>query len=194
MSVRFQSAAELAERDRRMKEEAPKLRAEAEAKAAKEAKEAAELAEKNKAPKVAVTLPADAKDVKQTNDSIKFTLGKGKAKAAIESLRGQFRDAGWKEDIASMAAHGRHALFLKRRRAECDCHLQRYGLYADRDQSFGFSRGTGSGEVEAEVRSQKSEVRSDEKSGERTWLAADVLRWRPRHRGLNLIARVEPTR
>ena len=41
---------------------------------------------------------------KQTNDSIKFTLGKGKAKAAIESLRGQFRDAGWKEEHASMAA------------------------------------------------------------------------------------------
>jgi len=104
VSVRFQSAAEIAELDRRIKEEAPKLRAAAEAKAAKEAKEAAELAEKNKPPKVAVTLPAGAKDVKQTNDSIKFTLGKGKAKAAIESLRGQFRDAGWKEEHASMAA------------------------------------------------------------------------------------------
>ena len=104
VSVRFQSATEIAERDRKMKEMAPRLRAEAEAKAAKEAKEAAELAEKNKPPKVAVTLPAGAKDVKQTNDSIKFTLGKGKAKAAIESLRGQFRDAGWKEERASMAA------------------------------------------------------------------------------------------
>ena len=104
VSVRFQSATELAERDRKMKEMAPRLRAEAEAKAAKEAKEAAELAEKNKPPKVAVTLPAGAKNVKQTNDSIKFTLGKGKAKAAIESLRGQFRDAGWKEAHASMAA------------------------------------------------------------------------------------------
>ena len=82
VSVRFQSATELAERDRKMKEMAPRLRAEAEAKAAKEAKEVAELAEKNKPPKVAVTLPADAKDVKQTNDAIKFTLGKGKAKAA----------------------------------------------------------------------------------------------------------------
>jgi hypothetical protein len=102
VSVRYQSAAEIAERDRRMKELAPKLRAEAEAKAAKEAKEAAELAEKNKPPKVAISLPADARDVKQTNDSIKFTLGKGKAKAAIESLRAQFRDAGWKEDHASM--------------------------------------------------------------------------------------------
>jgi hypothetical protein len=100
-SVRFQGAAEIAERDRRIKEEAPKLRAAVEAKAAKEA---AELAERNKVPKVAVTLPADAKDVKQTKDSIKFTVGKGKAKAAVESFRTQFREAGWKEDVASMAA------------------------------------------------------------------------------------------
>jgi hypothetical protein len=102
VSVRFQSAAEIAERDRRIKEMAPKLRAAAEAKAAQEAKEAAELAEKNKVPKVAVTLPTDAKDVKQTNDSIKFTVGKGKAKPAVESFRKQFRDAGWKEDVASV--------------------------------------------------------------------------------------------
>jgi hypothetical protein len=47
-SVRFQSAKEIAELDRRIKEEEPKLRAEAEAKAAKEA---AELAERNKVPK-----------------------------------------------------------------------------------------------------------------------------------------------
>ena len=101
-SVRFQSAAEIVELDRRIKEEAPRLRAAAEAKAAKEAKEAAELAERNKVPKIAVTLPADAKDVKQTKDEIKFTFGKGKAKAAVESLRTQFRDAGWKEDVASL--------------------------------------------------------------------------------------------
>src|SRR6267154_5206500 len=101
-SVRFQSAAEIAELDRRIKVEAPKLRAAAEAKAAKEAKEAAELAERNKVPKVAVTLPADAKDVKQTKDEIRFTVGKGKAKAAVESLRTQFREAGWKEDVASV--------------------------------------------------------------------------------------------
>jgi hypothetical protein len=102
VSVGFQSATEIAERDRKIKELAPKIRAAAEAKAAKEAKEAAELAEKNKVPKVAVTLPADAKDVKQTNDSIKFTVGKGKAKAAVEALRKQFRDADWKEDVASL--------------------------------------------------------------------------------------------
>jgi hypothetical protein len=113
VSVRFQSATEIAELDRRIKEEAPKLRAAAEAKAAKEAKEAAELAEKNKVPTVAVTLPADAKDVKQTNDSIKFTVGKGKAKAAVESLRTQFRDAGWKEDVASLERMAGTLLFSK---------------------------------------------------------------------------------
>jgi hypothetical protein len=110
VSVRFQSAAEIAERDRRIKEEAPKLRAAAEAKAAKEA---AELAERNKVPKVAVTLPADAKDVKQTKDSIKFTVGKGKAKAAVEFFRKQFRDAGWKEKFASMAGMSGAASFSK---------------------------------------------------------------------------------
>ena len=113
VSVRFQSAAEIAELDRRIKEEAPKLRAAAEAKAAKEAKEAAELAERNKVPKVAVTLPADAKDVKQTKDEIKFTVGKGKAKAAVESFRKQFRDAGWKENVASMEAWPAQLSFSK---------------------------------------------------------------------------------
>ena len=78
VSVRFQSAAEIAELDRRIKEEAPKLRAAAEAKAAKEA---AELAERSKVPKVAVTLPADAKDVKQTKDEIKFIVGKGQSQS-----------------------------------------------------------------------------------------------------------------
>jgi hypothetical protein len=99
VSVRFQSAAEIAELDRRIKEEAPKLRAAAQA---KEAKEAAELAERNKVPKVAVMLPADAKDVHQTKDEIKFAVGQGKAKTAVESLRKQFRDAGWKENVAAL--------------------------------------------------------------------------------------------
>ena len=113
VSVGYQSAAEIAERDRKIKELAPKIRAAAEAKAAKEAKEAAELAEKNKVPKVSVTLPADAKDVKQTNDSIKFVVGKGKAKAAVEALRSQFRDAGWKEDVASLEKMAGTLLFSK---------------------------------------------------------------------------------
>jgi hypothetical protein len=101
-SVRFQSAAEIAELDRKIKEMAPKIRAAAEAKAAKEAKEAAELAERNKVPKITVTLPTEAKDVKETKDEIKFGVANGKAKAAVESLRSQFRDAGWKEKVASL--------------------------------------------------------------------------------------------
>src|SRR6266496_932945 len=109
-SVRFQSAAEIAERDRRIKEQAPKLRAAAEAEAAKEA---AELAERNRVPKVAVTLPADAKDVKQTKDQIKFTVGKGKAKAAVESFRTQFREAGWKENFASVTGMSGAVSFSK---------------------------------------------------------------------------------
>ncbi len=99
VSVRYQSAAEIAELDRRIKEEMPRIRAAAQA---KEAKEAAELAERNKVPKVPVTLPADAKDVQQSKDEIKFAVGKGKAKAAVESLRTQFRNAGWKEDVATL--------------------------------------------------------------------------------------------
>jgi hypothetical protein len=113
VSVRFQSAAEIAERDRKIKEQAPALRAAAEKKAAEEAAEAAQLAEKNKVPKVAVTLPADAKDVKQSNDSIMFTVGKGKAKAAVEFLRAQFRDAGWKENFASLVGMSGAASFSK---------------------------------------------------------------------------------
>jgi len=112
-SVRFQGATEIAERDRKRKEAAPKLRAAAEAKAAQEAKEAAELAERNKVPKVVVTLPADAKVVKQTNDSIKFTVGKGKAKSAVEFFRKQFRDAGWKEKFASIAGMSGAVSFSK---------------------------------------------------------------------------------
>ena len=163
VSVRFQSATEIAERDRKMKEMAPRLRAEAEAKAAKEAKEAAELAEKNKPPKVAVTLPAGAKDVKQTNDSIKFTLGKGKAKAAVESLRKQFRDAGWKEEHASMAAMAGTALFLERRRAECDRYLQRHGLLC-RPRSV-FRRCARSWKRRGKSKSQTSDVGSQKSEG-----------------------------
>ncbi len=64
-------------------------------------------------PKVTVTLPADAKDVKQTKDEIKFSVGKGKAKAAVESLRTQFRDAGWKEDVASITGMAGAVSFSK---------------------------------------------------------------------------------
>ena len=100
VSLEFQSAAEIAELDRQLKEQAPKIRAAARA---KQAEEDARVAEANKPlPKLGVTLPADAKGVEQTKDEIKFTVGNGKAKAAAETLRKQFRDAGWKEDVATL--------------------------------------------------------------------------------------------
>lgn len=100
VSLQFQSAAEIAELDRQLKEQAPKIRAAAQA---RQAEEDARTAEANKPlPKLGVALPADAKGVEQTKDEIKFTVANGKAKAAAEALRKQFRDAGWKEDLATL--------------------------------------------------------------------------------------------
>ena len=39
-----------------------------------------------------------------SKSEIKFTVGHGKAKAAAETFRKQFRDAGWKEDLATLDA------------------------------------------------------------------------------------------
>ena len=100
VSLHFQSAAEIADLDRKIKEEAPARRAAAEA---ERAKETARQAETNKPlPKVAVTLPAEARDVEAGKDEIKFTVANGKAKAVAETLRKQFQDAGWKEDLATL--------------------------------------------------------------------------------------------
>lgn len=102
VSLKHQSAAEIAELERLIKAEAPALRAKAEAEKAEETKR---LAEANKPlSKVAVTLPADARSVEQKADEIKFTVGHGKAKAIAEAWRKQFREAGWKEDLATLNA------------------------------------------------------------------------------------------
>ena len=102
VSLQHQSAAEIAELERLIKERAPALRKEAQA---REAKEAAEFAEAHKPlPKVAVALPGDATDVEQTSDEIKFKVGNGKAKAIAEAWRTQFRESGWKEDAAVVQA------------------------------------------------------------------------------------------
>jgi hypothetical protein len=53
-------------------------------------------------PKVTVTLPAEAREVEASKDEIKFTVANGKAKAVAETLRKQFQDAGWKEDLATL--------------------------------------------------------------------------------------------
>ena len=102
VSLHFQSAAEIAELDRQIKEQAPARRAAVEA---ERAKEKARETEANKPlPKITVALPAEAKGVEQTNGEIKFTVANGKARALVETFRKQFLDAGWKEDIASLNA------------------------------------------------------------------------------------------
>ena len=100
--LRFQSAAEIAELDRQIKEQAPALRAAAEA---KEKAKAARLAEANKPPpKIPITLPAGAQNVQASGGEIKFTVTHGQAKATAEALQKQFRDAGWKQDMATLDA------------------------------------------------------------------------------------------
>ena len=119
VSLLFQSAAEIAELDRKIKEEAPARKAAFEAKKAEEAaQEAAQVAEANKPlPKLAVTLPSDAKVVEQTKDEIKFTVANGKANAVVETLRSQFREAGWKEDLSTLDAMAGALSFSKEKQS-----------------------------------------------------------------------------
>ena len=98
VSLKHQSAAEIAELERQIKAKAPEIKAEMER---QQAKEAAQFAEAHKPlPKVGVAVPGDANDVEQTASEIKFTVAKGKAKPIAETWRKQFRDAGWKENVA----------------------------------------------------------------------------------------------
>ena len=119
VSLLFQNAAEIAELDRKIKEEAPARKAAFEAKKAEEAaQEAAQVAEANKPlPKLAVTLPSDAKVVEQTKDEIKFTVANGKANAVVETLRSQFREAGWKEDLSTLDAMAGALSFSKEKQS-----------------------------------------------------------------------------
>jgi hypothetical protein len=58
--------------------------------------------------------------------------------------------------------HGRHTLILKRRRAECEHHLQRHGLHADRGEFVGDASRIGSGKIKSEGRSKKEKGRGAE--------------------------------
>jgi len=81
-----QSAAEVAEDERRFKE-------------ALAAKKKKEEEEKNKPqPKAVVTVPAGAQRVEATAREIEFQLPTGKGKAAVDALAKQLTDAGWKAD------------------------------------------------------------------------------------------------
>ena len=100
VALQHQSAAEIAELDRQIKAKLPELRAEAQR---RDAKEAAEFAEAHKPlPKIAITLPSDARALEQTASEIKFSVANGKARAVAEGWRKEFHDQGWKEDMATL--------------------------------------------------------------------------------------------
>jgi hypothetical protein len=88
-TLRHQSASEVAQQERRAREALVRKQA---------------AAQPNPAAKPTVTLrlPAEARNVKAAEDDIEFTLATGKAKAAVETLCAQLREAGWKEDAASL--------------------------------------------------------------------------------------------
>ena len=89
-----QSAAEVAEEERRYKE-------------ALAAKKKKDEDEKNKPkPKATVTLPAGAQGIEATAREIEFQLPTGKAKAAVDALAKELEGAGWKADapIGEVAA------------------------------------------------------------------------------------------
>lgn len=54
--------------------------------------------------KLSVTLPADAKDIEAEASELKFTLGAGKSKPFVESLRKKLKGDGWKETTATLEA------------------------------------------------------------------------------------------
>ena len=107
VSLQHQSAAEIAELDRQLKEHEPEIRAKAkkqqeEQEAQWKAENAARAAEV--LPKFAVTLPARLTELEANASEIKFNVPKGNAKPVVEAWRKEFRDAGWKEDAASVEA------------------------------------------------------------------------------------------
>ena len=107
VSLQHQSAAEVAELDRQLKEREPEIRAKAkkqqeEEEAQWKAENAARAAAGS--PKFAVTLPAGLTRLQASASEIKFNVPKGKAKAVVEAWRKEFRDAGWKEDATSVEA------------------------------------------------------------------------------------------
>lgn len=87
-SLKHQSAAELAEIERRVKEEVARKNTEKDKPAAK----------------LSLSLPAEATDVQQTKSRIEFHLAPGRAKAAIASWRKQLAADGWKERVSALDA------------------------------------------------------------------------------------------
>ena len=113
VSLQHQSAAEIAELDRRFKEHAPEIRAKLKAQRDEEEARSAEENKPKVLPKFAVSLPSGINGLEQTKDEIKFSIGNGKAKSVVETWRKEFRDAGWKEDAAAINAMAAAVSFSK---------------------------------------------------------------------------------
>ena len=102
VSLQHQSAAEIAELERQIKEHEPEIKARI-AKQREEENARWEAEHKPKAlPKLAVTLPAGIDGLEIKDDEIKFTVAHGKAKAVAEAWKQQFIDAGWKIDASAL--------------------------------------------------------------------------------------------
>jgi hypothetical protein len=113
VSLQHQSAAEIAELEREIKEHEPEIRAKIKAKQEAEEKETQPKA----LPRFAVTLPGEINGLEMKKDEIKFKVDNGKAKAVVEAWRKEFRDAGWKEDAASLDPMAGAASFSKDRQS-----------------------------------------------------------------------------
>jgi hypothetical protein len=88
-TLKHQSATEIAELERLARESAAR-------------KKAAPHRKPEPRPTVTIALPTEARDVKEKNGKLEFTVPAGKAKAVVEAVRQSLRQAGWKEDIAAL--------------------------------------------------------------------------------------------
>lgn len=95
VQLKHQSAAEVAALDAEYAAAIEKKKKDDEAKKSKPKPETGKLS---------LTLPVDAKEVEVEKAEIKFTLGAGKAKPFVESLRKKLKDEGWKEQTATLDA------------------------------------------------------------------------------------------
>jgi hypothetical protein len=102
VALLHQSAAAFAEEDRLEKIQIDKARQQhaGKQKLAAEGKLPAAPAQNPPMPKIVLTLPASASGVKQTPNTITFTVPKGKAKETVEAMQKPFLDTGWKQSPA----------------------------------------------------------------------------------------------
>jgi hypothetical protein len=95
--IRHQAAAEVADQERLAKIAAERMSREKE----------------QEARKLTIELPKDAQEVEATEDQVEFTLAAGKARAAVEVLRGTLKQAGWTEADSRLEAMFGNILLTK---------------------------------------------------------------------------------